>query len=90
MPFKSKSQLRVCYNKHDPRWNCKEWLDKTDNLCCLPEKLGYEAKKCRMIKKDERVVGSIQVGPRGGKFFVITEYNNKGKACEIKVYLGRK
>jgi hypothetical protein len=86
MPFKSKSQLRLCYNKKDPRWNCDEWLKKTDSLCCLPEKLGYPT-KCRTVKKGEKIKGSIQTGPRGGKFFVITEKDKKGVLCEIKFYI---
>lgn len=86
MPFLSKSQLRVCFNRHDPRWNCQEWLDKTDSVCCLPEKKGYRA-KCRPQKKREKIKGPIKYGPRGGKFFTIKEKDEKGKWCEVKVYI---
>ena len=90
MPFKSKSQLRLCYNKHDKNWNCDEFLEKTKNVCCLPEKLAYGKPKCRPIRKGERVKGKIQTGPRGGKFFFITEKNKGKTVCQVKVYLTRK
>lgn len=86
MPFKSKSQLRTCYRKKDKRWNCGEWLEKTDNVCCLPEKTTNVKSRC--IKKGERVVGKVQVGPRGGKYFTITEKDKNGKViCVVKVYV---
>lgn len=91
MPFKSKSQLRTCYSTHKKGWNCKEWLSKTENICCLPEKKGSQiSNKCRPVRKDERVVGSVKTGARGGKYFEIIE-KNKGKViCVTKVYLSRK
>jgi hypothetical protein len=87
MPFKSKSQMRLCFNKHNKKWNCEEWLDKTEDVCCLPEKVG-EKSKFRCIKKGERIIGKVQTGPRGGKYFTITEKDSKGKdRCTVKVYL---
>jgi len=45
MPFLSKSQLRACYQKKDPDWNCAEWLKKTKN----PKKLPERVKKAMVI-----------------------------------------
>jgi len=28
MPFKSKEQMKACFAKNDPKWDCKEWLHK--------------------------------------------------------------
>jgi len=82
------SQLRTCYGKHDKNWNCDEWLRKTPNVCCLPEKKGYPTPtKCRKIKKNERIVGKLQIGPRGGRFFMITEKDGNKKICDVKVYV---
>jgi hypothetical protein len=89
MPFKSKSQISVCYSKNDPRWNCRKWLDITPSVCCLPFKTGGRSKS-RCMKVGERIVGKIQQGPRGGKFFTIEEKDKKGKICVMKVYLSKK
>lgn len=86
MPFRSKSQLRTCYGKHDSRWNCDEWLSKTDSVCCLPEKKGLKV-KCRPKKKNEIVKGPIKQGPKGGKYFEITEKNKNGTLCVVKIYI---
>jgi hypothetical protein len=87
MPFVSKSQLRTCYSKpSSSKWNCKEFLENTPNICCLPEK--SSSSKSRCIKADERVVGKVQIGPRGGKYFEIRE-KSKGKLCTVKVYIPR-
>jgi hypothetical protein len=42
------------------------------------------------MKVGERIVGKIQQGPRGGKFFTIEEKDKKGKICVMKVYLSKK
>lgn len=31
MPFKSKAQIRACFARKDPRWDCEKWLDETPN-----------------------------------------------------------
>lgn len=84
MPFKSKAQLRTCYSSR--RWDCDKWLEHTPSICCLPEKKGLPVKS-RCIKDNEKVKGPIITGPRGGKFFVITEKNKKGEMCQMKVYV---
>lgn len=89
MPFKSKSQLQACYKRNDKRWDCKEWLDSTPSVCCLPYKKGGKVKS-RCMKQGERITGSVQTGARGGKFFVITEKDSKGVICHTKVYLPKK
>jgi hypothetical protein len=86
MPFQSRSQLRTCFSKNDPRWNCKEWLKETPSICRLPEKKGLSI-RCRGCRKGEKVIGPIQTGPRGGRFFIIEEKDRKGKICEVKVYI---
>jgi len=89
MPFKSKSQLRTCYNKKAKGWQCDSWLKETPSVCCLPEKKGTPVRS-RCMRKGERIVGKIQEGPRGGRFFTIEERDSKGRICIIKVYLSRK
>lgn len=89
MPFKSKRQLRTCYGtqaQRNSRWNCDRWLKETPSVCCLPERKGGKVKS-RCMRKGERVKGPIQTGPRGGRFFVITEKDSRGKVCDIKVYI---
>jgi hypothetical protein len=86
MPFRSKAQLQACYRRKDKRWNCNEWLKETPSVCCLPYQKGGTVRS-RCIRKGERIKGPVQVGPRGGKYFVITEKDKKGNVCEIKVYV---
>ena len=86
MPFASKSQLRTCYKKNDKNWDCKEFLDATPSVCCLPERKGATV-KTRCMRKGERVVGKVKVGPRGGRYFTITEKDRQGIACTMKVYV---
>jgi len=38
MPFRSQSQRRLCYSKHDPDWNCELW-DKHTPKKKLPERV---------------------------------------------------
>lgn len=86
MPFKSKSQLRTCFAGRMPGVNCKEWLSKTPDIGCLPEKTNYPPpRKCRMKRKNEPVIGKIKTGPRGGKYFDIQQNGDK-----IRVYIPRK
>lgn len=89
MPFRSKSQLRTCYSLHDPRWDCDSWLRKTKGVCDLPEKVGMP-RRSRTHRTGEAIKGQIQTGPRGGKYFTITEKDKDGVICEFKVYLSRK
>lgn len=99
MPFKSKSQISVCYSKKEntPKsgfskresWNCDKWLDETPSVCCLPYRKGDKVKS-RCMKNGERITSKIQTGPRGGKFFTITEKDKKGKVCVVKIYLPKK
>ena len=84
MPFKSRSQLQTCYKKQTPEWDCTLWLDETTCVCCLPNK---KEKKTRLKKPKERIIGKIQIGPKGGRFFTIEEKNSEGTICVIKVYL---
>ena len=88
MPFVSKSQLRTCYGKQSPGWDCKEFLDHTPSICCLPEKKGLP-RKARCMRNGERIIGTIQTGPRGGRFFIIEEKDRRGKICMMKVYVPR-
>ncbi len=87
MPFQSKSQLRTCYSKHSKKWNCDKWLKETPSLCDLPEFTPPKSTKSikpktRTLRQGEIVKGKIQTGPRGGRFFLLTQ----GK-CVMKVYL---
>lgn len=38
MPFVSKSQVRACFAKDDPNWDCKKWAKKTKDIKSLPDK----------------------------------------------------
>lgn len=64
-------------------WNCEEFLRKTPNPTCLPELVGSgktprssgtapsgkAPSGCRNLRKDEKVVGPVYQGPRGGYYF---------------------
>lgn len=39
MPFKSKAQVRACYAKNDPNWDCSKWAKKTKSIKSLPKKV---------------------------------------------------
>ncbi len=86
MPFLSRSQLQTCYRKKDSNWNCDAFLRETPSVCALPYKNGYH-RKSRNIKRNEKIKGKVQMGPRGGKFFMITEKDSNGVVCSVKVYL---
>lgn len=90
MPFTSKSQLRTCYKQKsvNPKstWNCDEFLRATPSVCCLPERKNKTVTRSRCLLKNERIVGKIQTGPRGGRYFTIKERYGK-KECTIKVYI---
>jgi hypothetical protein len=90
MPFKSRSQISVCYNKKDPRWNCNLWMKETPSVCCLPYSKSTGKSKSRCMKVGERIVGRVQTGARGGRFFTIEEKDKKGKICTVKIYLSKK
>lgn len=45
MPFKSKAQVKACYAKNDPRWDCKAWAKETPSIKALPRKLYSRPKK---------------------------------------------
>lgn len=72
MPFKSKSQMRVCYTKKkkgEKGWDCDKWLKETKNPECLPEKKDGPKKCGKKI-----VLGKTHYGPRGGRYFLFGEY----------------
>jgi len=88
MPFKSRSQLRTCYGKNEKNWNCDEFLKETKSICSLPEKKGGKPKS-RTKRKGEKIKGKVKTGPRGGKYFEITEKDSKGIICKVKVYVDK-
>jgi len=47
-------------------------------------------RKTRCMRNGERVVGKIQTGSQGGKFFIIEEKDSTGTVCVMKVYVPRK
>ena len=88
MPFQSKSQANVLLKNKSIHH--KEWLKATKiPLCCLPLKKGMPL-KCRYKKVGESVIGKVQTGSRGGKFFLIKEKQSNGKYCITKIYLKKK
>lgn len=89
MPFKSRSQLSVCYSKlfksHGlSKWDCDEWLSKTPNPKCLPYKgslpshLSPFENKCKSLSANQRKVSGVYLGPRGGAYVM---------AGGVKVYI---
>ena len=90
MPFTSKKQLRTCYGStsKSKKWDCDKMLEDTPNVCDLPESsFSKQPKNLRVVKKEERTVSKTNTGPRGGKFFTITERDGKQKTCTLKVYV---
>jgi hypothetical protein len=85
MPFKSKRQLQTCFGREISAkakgqswsWDCKKWLEETDNPGCLPTLKGVP-KKCRKLRNGEKVISPIYEGPKGGHFFI---------AGGVKVYV---
>ena len=45
MPFENKSQLRACFAKKDPKWDCHKWAHETPNLKDIPNKPKKKKKK---------------------------------------------
>lgn len=85
MPFKSGMQMQACYKKQNTtgaksKWDCDKWLEETPNICTLP---GFHVTASR--NSNDRHSGPIQIGPRGGVFFI--RYENE---CEMKIYLPHK
>ena len=90
MPFRSRSQLSTCYGTGGfgrGEELCDRFLKETPSICSLPYRKGEGTS--RVQRKGEIVKGKVQTGPRGGKYFMITEKDRNGKRCEIKVYLRR-
>ena len=95
MPFKTRRQLATCFSKELTAaaaakkkkkwsWDCERWLSETNAPPprCLPELVGHapKIKSCRPMRQGEHVIGALQTGPRGGKFFFIDD---------VKIYVPR-
>lgn len=92
MPFTSKSQLRTCYGRRPKGWNCDQWLRETPSVCRLPERKPKSTSRQKPMRRraqhvNEKIKGRVQTGPRGGRYFVITEKDRRGVKCQVKVYL---
>ena len=37
MPFKNKQQVKACYAKKSPNWDCKTWSRETKDMKSLPK-----------------------------------------------------
>lgn len=93
MPFKSKAQVRTCYylRSKNPKstWDCDKWLTETTKDGGCIKSLPYQSehssskKKCRQLKKGEKIRGEIKIGSRGGLYFEIKEAGE----VVMKVYL---
>ena len=44
MPFVSRQQVRACFARNDPNWNCQEWVEHTKDMKALPETVQEEEK----------------------------------------------
>lgn len=88
MPFESRSQLGTCYAGQMPGVDCDEWLRETRSVCGLPYRRGIVGNNRRV----QRRKGPVRVGPRGGRYFTITERDARTgkKLCTVKVYLRRR
>lgn len=67
MPFESKAQMRACYAKQDPRWDCKKWYKDTKK----PYKSWPQYKK----PKKYNIVWRVK-SPRG--YYVFYSRNQNG------------
>lgn len=86
MPFRSKSQLRTCYGGGMRGVDCGEWLRKTQDPCCLPEKVGTPPKRSCALKTTKKASG-VKTGPRGGKYREIITFDSSGREiCRMKIY----
>lgn len=88
MPFKSRSQLGLCFSKQfsshgSSSWDCEKWLEETPNATCLHHRLaGFENKVegCRKLSPKDKKVSGVHFGARGGAYVV---------AGGVKVYIPR-
>lgn len=88
MPFKSKSQIGTCYKNKKKGWDCDKFLKETKSVCRLPWKKGKPVRTRRARKGElKRYKSKIKTGPRGGKYFTITEKDSNGVLCVYKVYV---
>lgn len=89
MPFRSKSQMRLCYQKQfngtNKSWNCDEWTRKTNRPWELPQWVG--SWRIDGIRENEprgqrcSSGRSLCRGTRGGTFII-----RKG----VKIYINKK
>ena len=69
MPWKSKSQRRLCYAKRDPRWDCEEWDIETRKVGIKIENLPERVSKSSSSPKEKTYEGKkVYVGPKGGRY----------------------
>jgi hypothetical protein len=88
--------------KRKGNWDCDLWLKETKSVCNLPERSSSsrenegrpslsrrktKKKSKRVSESTKKIKGPIQTGPRGGRFFIIQERDERGKICEMKIYL---
>lgn len=87
--FLSQRQLATCFSRQLTAetkgvkwsWDCKKNLLETPDPRCLPSLVGHGSKhKCRTLKPNEKIIGPIHKGPRGGYYFM---------AGDVKVYVPR-
>jgi hypothetical protein len=50
MPFRSKSQMRACFAKHDSSWDCHKWAHETPNRKSLPDRLKKKLRGGEMMQ----------------------------------------
>jgi hypothetical protein len=52
MPFKSKAQVKACFAKKDPNWDCHKWASETPSMSKLPaQKATHKAPTISSRKK---------------------------------------
>ena len=51
MPFASKQQWRLCFQKKDPNWDCERWARESVSFHDLPE---YKKSVKKSVKKQTR------------------------------------
>lgn len=84
MPFKSQSQMGLCYQKkiqaeargRESGWDCDEWLAATSDPCSLPYKKGGHSKpsaECKTFQASDAKSlahhGGLYKGAKGGYYF---------------------
>lgn len=62
MPFQSAAQMRACFARHDPRWDCKLWMRHTPNKIKIQKMIEIQPKERKQfnILSTSKISNKIQ------------------------------